>query len=123
LTKKLKFWLNDRQVEVEVEPKELLVDVIRNKLRLRGTKKGCSTGDCGVCTVLLEGEPVRSCITLALMAEGKRVTTIEGLGDEEHPHPIQQAFVEEGAIQCGFCTPGMILSTKALLDHKPNHTE
>lgn len=116
MVKTLKFILNAKPVEVEVDGRELLVDVIRDKIGLTGTKKGCSSGDCGVCTVLVEGEAIRSCITLACIVEGKRVTTIEGLGSEENVHPIQEAFVDEGAIQCGFCTPGMILTTKALLD-------
>ena len=116
MDKPLKFILNEKPVEVIVDARDLLVDVIREKIGLTGTKKGCSTGDCGVCTVLIEGETVRSCITLACTVEGKKVTTIEGLGDEDNIHPIQEAFVEEGAIQCGYCTPGMILTTKALLD-------
>lgn len=116
MDKTLKFILNEKPVEVVVDARDLLVDVIREKIGLTGTKKGCSTGDCGVCTVLIEGEAVRSCITLACTVEGKKVTTIEGIGDEENIHPIQEAFVEEGAIQCGYCTPGMILTTKALLE-------
>lgn len=116
MDKTLKFILNEKPVEVVVDARDLLVDVIREKIGLTGTKKGCSTGDCGVCTVLIEGEAVRSCITLACTVEGKKVTSIEGIGDEENIHPIQEAFVEEGAIQCGYCTPGMILTTKALLE-------
>ncbi len=123
MAKTLKFWLNDSEVEVQVEATDLLVDVIRDKLKFTGTKKGCSTGDCGVCTVLLDGEPVRSCILLAFMVEGKRVTTIEGIGNEDNVHPLQDAFVEEGAIQCGFCTPGMIVTAKALLDKNPYPSE
>ncbi|KKM10820.1 hypothetical protein SY88_12140 [Clostridiales bacterium PH28_bin88] len=123
LANKLRFYLNEKPVEVEVDAKDLLVDVIRGKFGFTGTKKGCSTGDCGVCTVLLDGEPVRSCIMLACMVEGKRVTTIEGIGDESNIHPIQQAFIEEGGIQCGYCTPGMILTTKALLDKKKDPSD
>lgn len=123
MAKKLRFYLNEKPVEVEVSPTDLLVDVIRRKFGLTGTKKGCSTGDCGVCTVLLDGEPVRSCILLACMVEGKKITTIEGIGDETNVHPIQEAFIEEGGIQCGFCTPGMILTTKALLEKKKDPTD
>ncbi len=123
MAKELKFILNGNEVEVMVDEKDLLVDMLRNKLGLTGTKKACGTGDCGACTVLIDGKPARSCITLACMIEGKNITTIEGLGDADNPHPIQQAFVEEGAVQCGYCTPGMILTVKALLDENQNPTE
>jgi carbon-monoxide dehydrogenase small subunit len=123
MAKKIGFTVNGKKVEVTVDEKELLVDVLRNKLGLTGTKKACGTGDCGACTVLLNGTAIRSCITFACMIDGKEVVTIEGIGDAEHVHPIQQAFIDEGAIQCGYCTPGMILTTKALLDKIPNPTD
>ncbi|MDW7669208.1 MAG: (2Fe-2S)-binding protein [Bacillota bacterium] len=122
MSRKIKFNLNNKEVEVEVGEKEILVDTIRNKLKLTGTKKACGTGDCGTCTVLINGKTVRSCITLIAMVEGKNIITIEGLGDEENPHPIQQAYVDAGAVQCGYCTPGMVMTTKALLDENPEPT-
>jgi len=115
--------LNSKEVEVEIGEKELLVDTLRNKFKLTGTKKACGTGDCGACTVLVDGKTIRSCITLTAMIEGKKVITIEGLGDEENPHPIQQAYVDAGAVQCGYCTPGMVMTTKALLDKNPEPTD
>ncbi|MCL6477452.1 MAG: (2Fe-2S)-binding protein [Peptococcaceae bacterium] len=112
--------INGRIYEVPVDPRDLLVDVIRKKVGLTGTKKGCGQGDCGACTVLIDGKPVLSCITLAIACQGKKITTIEGLVAEDGSlHPIQQSFVDHGAVQCGFCTPGMILTTKALLDRNP----
>ena len=118
----ISFTLNNKPVNIEVEAKEILVDTLRERLGLTGTKKSCGTGDCGACTVLLNGRAVRACTLLTAMVDGKEVLTIEGLGNEENIHPIQQAFVDEGAIQCGYCTPGMILATKALLDRTPNPT-
>lgn len=118
----ISFTLNSKSVNIEVDAKEILVDTLRERLGLTGTKKSCGTGDCGACTVLLNGRAVRSCTLLTAMVDGKEVLTIEGLGNEENVHPIQQAFVDEGAIQCGYCTPGMILATKALLDRTPNPT-
>lgn len=116
--------INDRIYEVPVNPRDLLADVIRNKLGLTGTKKGCGQGDCGACTVLIDGNPVLSCLTLAIACQGKKITTIEGLVAEDGQlHPIQQAFVDYGAVQCGFCTPGMILASKALLDKNPKPSE
>jgi len=123
LTRKIQFNLNSKEVEVEIGEKELLVDTLRNKFKLTGTKKACGTGDCGACTVLVDGKTIRSCITLTAMIEGKKVITIEGLGDEENPHPIQQAYVDAGAVQCGYCTPGMVMTTKALLDKNPEPTD
>ena len=99
-----------------------LLDVLREELGLTGTKKGCNAGDCGVCTVLLDGLPVNGCLVLAVQAEGKRVTTIEGAAAGGRLHRVQQAFVEHGAAQCGFCTPGMVLSAIALLDENPKPT-
>ncbi len=112
--------INNQVYEIPVNPRDLLVDVIRKKVGLTGTKKGCGQGDCGACTVLINGVPVLSCITLAISCLGKKISTIEGMADEQgNLHPIQQAFVDHGAVQCGFCTPGMILSAKALLDQNP----
>lgn len=119
---KIGFTLNNKPLELVVEADEILVDTLRQRLGLTGTKKACGTGDCGACTVLVNGEAVRSCILLTASIDGKNVLTIEGVGDAEHIHPIQQAFVDEGAVQCGYCTPGMILATKALLDKNPNPT-
>jgi carbon-monoxide dehydrogenase small subunit len=115
--------VNGDDYRVQVECDELLVDVLRDKLGLTGTKKGCSTGDCGACTVLLAGRPVTSCLVLATAAEGKPVDTIEGLARDGQLHPLQEAFVEHGAIQCGYCTPGLLMAAKALLDGNPNPTE
>jgi carbon-monoxide dehydrogenase small subunit len=112
-------WVNDEKKQVLAAPNQTLVDLLRNGLGLTGTKQGCGEGDCGCCTVLLDGEPVNSCLMLAAQAEGRRVTTIEGLADENGLHPLQESFVENGAIQCGFCTPGMILSASALLSENP----
>ena len=103
---------------LRVKTSALLLEVLREDLGLKGTKRGCDQGQCGSCTVLLDGRPVLSCILLAVQADGKKITTIEGIAAEDRLHPLQEAFVEEGAVQCGFCTSGMILSAKALLDQK-----
>jgi carbon-monoxide dehydrogenase small subunit len=116
--------INGRVFELPVDPRDLLVDVIRKKAGLTGTKKGCGQGDCGACTVLADGSPVLSCLTLAVACQGKKITTIEGLVENSgRLHPVQQAFVDHGAVQCGFCTPGMILTAKALLDKNPRPGE
>ncbi|MDA8212453.1 MAG: (2Fe-2S)-binding protein [Clostridia bacterium] len=116
--------INNRVYEVAVDARDLLLDVIRKKVGLTGTKKGCGEGDCGACTVLIDGKPELACIKLAIACQGKKITTIEGLIQEGGAlHPIQQAFVDYGAVQCGFCTPGMILSAKGLLDRNPHPTE
>ncbi|KJR48909.1 Xanthine dehydrogenase iron-sulfur subunit [Desulfosporosinus sp. I2] len=116
--------INDRIYEVAVDARDLLIDVIRKKVGLTGTKKGCGDGDCGACTVLIDGKPELSCIKLAIACQGKKITTIEGLVQEGGVlHPLQQAYVDHGAVQCGFCTPGMIMSSKALLDRNPAPTE
>lgn len=112
--------VNDKDYEIAVETNETLTDLLRYRLGLTGTKKGCELGDCGACTVILDGKPVNSCLVLAVQANGHRITTIEGLEDEKGLHPLQQSFVDKGAIQCGFCSPGMILSAKALLDRCPD---
>lgn len=115
--------INDRDYELAVEPNQTLADLIRHDIGLTGTKKGCDTGDCGACTVSLDGEVVNSCLVLAVQADGCTVETIEGLSTDEGMHPLQEAFVEKGAIQCGFCSPGMIMSAKNLLDKNPNPTD
>lgn len=119
----LKLNVNGELFELEIPAHRTLLDVLRNDLGLKGTKEGCGAGECGACTVLLDGEPVNSCLVIALQADGRRVTTIEGLTEGERLHPIQEAFIQHGAIQCGFCTPGMILSAKALLERNPNPDE
>lgn len=119
----IQFVVNDEPREVAVEPWWTLLDVLRDQLELTGAKKGCDRGDCGACTVLLDGQPIVSCSTLAVQANGKRITTVEGLLQGSRPHPIQQAFVEHGAVQCGFCTPGMVMSAVALLNNNPCPTE
>ncbi len=118
----LRMIVNGNPVALEIEPREILLHVLRDRLGLRGVKQSCDVQVCGVCTVLLDGVPVSSCTTLALEAEGRAVETIEGLSKDGHLHPIQQAFVERAAVQCGFCTPGMVLSTKALLSDIPRPT-
>ncbi len=115
--------VNGKEYELAVEPNTLLVDLLRYDLELTGTKKGCGSGECGSCTVILNGKPVNSCLVLAVQANGADILTIEGLKPAEGLHPLQQAFVEKGAIQCGFCTPGMILSASSLLQREPNPTE
>lgn len=119
----IRLFVNAKKYELEVEPRETLVDVLRERIGLTGTKKGCDTGDCGACTVLLNGKAVSSCILLAADVDGQDITTIEGLTGPEGLHPIQKAFIDNFALQCGFCTPGMIMSIKALLDENPNPTE
>jgi len=120
----ISFVLNGETVRLEIEPHLTLLPLLREKLELTGTKEGCGKGDCGACTVLVDGMAVKSCIFPAMEVEGRPVTTIEGLIDAHgNLHPIQKAFVEYGAIQCGYCTPGMILSAKALLDKNPNPSE
>jgi len=122
MIKKINLKVNGKIYKVSVKANELLVDVLREKCNLTGVKKGCGTGECGACTVLMNGKPVTSCCVLAVDAVGKEIFTIEGLAKNGKLHPIQEAFIETGAFQCGFCTPGMILSTKALLDENPNPT-
>jgi len=120
----LNFILNGEPIQVEIEPHLTLLQLLREELELTGTKEGCGMGECGACTVLLDGKTINSCIFPAIEAEGKSITTIEGIADGKGGlHPIQKAFIEHGAIQCGFCTPGMVLSAKALLDEIPKPTE
>jgi carbon-monoxide dehydrogenase small subunit len=123
MMKSLTFLLNGEETRIEVEPGELLLDVLRRRLFLTGTKKGCGEGECGACTVLLDGNPVLSCLFPAMKVQGRSVTTIEGVGSETGLHPIQESFLEKGAVQCGFCTPGMVLSSKSLLESRPNPAE
>ncbi len=115
--------INDKEYDIAVQANETLVDVLRYRLGLTGTKKGCGQGDCGSCTVIMDGNTVNSCLVLAVQANGSRITTIEGLESDEGLHPVQKAFIEHGAIQCGFCASGMILSAKNLLDKNPKPTE
>ncbi|MEM2890059.1 MAG: (2Fe-2S)-binding protein [Candidatus Hadarchaeum sp.] len=115
--------VNGKDYEVEVKPHWTLLQVIRDQLGLTGTKYGCGTGECGACTVLIDGKPMTSCLVLAASAEGRKIVTIEGISSDGKLHPIQEAFIEEGAIQCGYCTPGMILTAKALLEKNPSPTE
>lgn len=115
--------VNGKEHEVAVAPNRTLTQVLREDLGLLGTKEGCGVGDCGACTVVIDGKPVNSCLVLAVQASGSEITTIEGVAGAGGLHPIQQAFVDFGAIQCGFCTPGMVLSAKSLLESNPEPTE
>ena len=117
------FFLNGEEVEMEVEDRTTLLTVLRNHIGLTGTKEGCGSGECGACTVLVDGKAMNSCLLLMPQVRKRRVMTIEGLSENGGLHPIQKAFIERGAIQCGYCTPGMILSAKAFLDENPNPTE
>jgi carbon-monoxide dehydrogenase small subunit len=115
--------VNGEKHEVAVEPRQSLLHVLREELHLTGTKEGCSEGECGACTVLLDGQTVDSCLIFGVEANGREIVTIEGLAKGDQLHPVQKAFAEYGAVQCGFCTPGMILAAKALLDSNPRPTE
>lgn len=115
--------INGEPVDFLCEPQQSLLEVLREELSRTGTKEGCGTGDCGACSVLLDGRLVCSCLVLGVETTGKNVTTIEGIAPEEGLHPIQQKFLEHAALQCGICTPGIIVATKALLDKNPNPTE
>ena len=121
---KLSFTLNGDRVEADIEANWTLLHLLRDQLELTGTKEGCGKGECGACTVIVDGKAVNSCLYPAMELEGKEVLTIEGLADVDgNLHPIQNAFVEHGAVQCGFCTPGMVMSAKALLDENPKPSE
>jgi aerobic carbon-monoxide dehydrogenase small subunit len=120
---KLHCTVNGRQVEREIEPEQRLLDFLRETLHLTGTKEGCGEGECGACTVLMNGNAVNSCLIPAPQAEGAEIVTIEGLSNGRTLHPIQQAYVETGAVQCGFCTPGFVMATAALLSRTPNPTD
>ena len=119
----IELYVNQHPYRLTVKPSATLLDLLRQDLGLKGTKRGCDQGHCGACTVILNGRAVNACTLLAVQADGKSITTIEGLSSGDQLHPLQEAFVEEGAIQCGFCTPGMILSAKALLDEAPEPSE
>ena len=119
----MKFIVNGVIYEEEIDHRRTLLEVLREHMGLLGTHKGCDEGQCGACTVLVNGKSVNSCLVLAASVQGKQITTIEGLAQVEKLHPVQEAFVETGAIQCGFCTPGMVLSAKALLDRNPHPNE
>lgn len=123
LKKLIELKVNGELYEVAINPWQTLLDVLRTHVGLTGVKEGCGNGDCGACTVILGGKPVVSCLTLAVEAQGKDILTIEGLARDGHLHPLQSAFIKQGAVQCGFCTPGMLLSAKALLDENPKPTE
>lgn len=119
----LKIRVNGQDHVLTVEPYRTLLEILRYELGLTGTKEGCGSGNCGSCTVLLDGKAVNSCLILAAEVEGKEITTIEGLSSQGELHPLQRAFIDEGAVQCGFCTPGVILTVKAFLDSNPHPTE
>ena len=119
---KVSFMLNDRDIEVEAPGNRALLDLLRDDLGVKSVKKGCENGECGACTVLLDGAPVTSCLVLAPQVEGKSVTTIDGLVDDPFMVKLRQAFLEDGAIQCGFCTPGVLISSYALLKGNPKPT-
>lgn len=121
--KTIHFTLNGKSYELSVQPWKTLLQLIREDLKLTGTKEGCGHGECGSCTVLMEGKTVNSCLVPALEADNKEIITIEGLSERETLHPIQEAFVSHSGMQCGFCTPGMIMSAKALLDSNPDPSE
>ena len=115
--------INGKPIDFLCEPRQSLLDVLRDELRLTGAKEGCNNGNCGACNVILDGRLVNSCLVLGVEANGRRVTTIEGVGGAEGLHPLQQKFLEHAALQCGICTPGFLVAAKALLDHNPRPTE
>ena len=121
--KQITIKVNGNSYSLAPEPNRTLLEVLREELGLTGTKQACDTGGCGACTVLIDSKPVYSCLVLAIDCEGKDILTIEGLASDDHLHPLQEAFIKYGAVQCGFCTPGMILSGKALLDSNPRPKE
>ena len=120
---KIDVTINGRERSFDVPPNTLLLNLLRERLDLTGSKYGCGIGECGACTVLLDGEPVLGCMTLAVDCDGRTVETIEGLSDGDGLHPIQEAYLEEGAVQCGYCTPGFVMTTKALLEENPDPSE
>ena len=120
---KIEITVNGAKRVFDVEPQTLLLNLLRDEMDLTGTKYGCGIGECGACTVLLDGDAVLACMVLAVDADDRRVDTIEGLAEGSKLHPIQEAYLDEGAVQCGFCTPGFIMATKALLDENPEPTE
>jgi carbon-monoxide dehydrogenase small subunit len=120
MNRTINFILNGKPTQVEVPPHWTLLRLLREKLGLTGTKEGCGIGECGACTVLLDGMPVNACLVLAPKAEGREVQTVEGLGSGKSLHPLQKSFIDHGAVQCGFCTPGILMSSKALLEKIPH---
>jgi aerobic carbon-monoxide dehydrogenase small subunit len=123
MTHTIRMQVNGKDYTVDVPSQRLLIDCLRYDLGLTGTKEGCSVGVCGACTVLMDGQVVSSCLTLAVLADGKKVTTVEGLAHDGKLHPVQQSFIDYGGFQCGICTPGMVVAAKALLDENPNPTD
>jgi carbon-monoxide dehydrogenase small subunit len=123
MKKQIRLKVNGSEVDLPIKPHWTLVDVLRNEIGLTGTKKGCGKGECGACTVIMDGKAILSCLVLAIQAQGKEIFTIEGLSREGKLDPLQEAFVKYGAIQCGFCTPGMIVTSRALLNKNPKPTE
>jgi aerobic carbon-monoxide dehydrogenase small subunit len=123
MTHTIRMRVNGKDYTVDVPSQRLLIDCLRYDLGLTGTKEGCSVGVCGACTVLMDGQVISSCLTLAVLADGKEVTTVEGLAREGELHPVQQAFIDYGGFQCGICTPGMVVAAKALLDENPNPSD
>jgi carbon-monoxide dehydrogenase small subunit len=123
MARKISLRINKKELTLKVDDHRTLLEVLREDLSLTGAKESCGTGDCGACTVLIDDQPILSCITLAVDCEGKEITTIEGLAKDGQLHPIQRAFVEKGAIQCGFCTPGMVMASYALLSRNPTPSE
>lgn len=122
MNKTIQLQINGDPYELTVSPNQTLMDVLRDELSLIGTKKGCDSGACGACTVIMEGEPILSCMTLAIRCHNKKITTIEGLAENGKLHPLQEAAIEHNAVQCGYCTPGWLLSAKVLLDNNPHPT-
>ena len=123
MTRRVSMTVNGRSIEADIEPRRLLADFLREDAHLYGTHLGCEHGVCGACTILLDGEPVRSCLMLAVQADGAELTTVEGLAGDDGLHPLQEAFRDHHALQCGFCTPGMIMATIDLLQENPNPSE
>jgi carbon-monoxide dehydrogenase small subunit len=123
MTHTIRMRVNDKDYTADVPSQRLLIDCLRYDLGLTGTKEGCSVGVCGACTVLMDGQLISSCLTLAVSADGKEITTVEGLAQEGKLHPVQQAFIDYGGFQCGICTPGMVVAAKALLDENPHPTD
>jgi len=123
MNRSIEFRVNGRNAQLSVGGNQTLLELLREQLDLTGTKRGCGSGDCGACTVLMDGQPVNACLVLAAEVAGRDITTIEGLGPDDSLHPLQQAFVDYNAVQCGFCTPGMLLTASALLDENPDPTD
>ncbi|MBC5628764.1 (2Fe-2S)-binding protein [Clostridium sp. NSJ-6] len=123
LTKRISINVNNKECSIEVDIRESLLEVLRNKLQLTGVKQGCSVGECGACTVLIDNVPTDSCIYLAIWADGKKITTIEGIAKNGKLSKVQKAYIDEGAVQCGFCTPGLVLTTTALVNSNKTYTD